>query len=217
MCWWKQLEVQLWLKIPNFINSCFCQWEMCDCSPKHWHQQPALQSTLKKGGMRAQIHGFETRFSNNHCTLTPMPMPLPFLLEEHSSGEIPAHGRGCRSSPWQHCCTHMAPGTALSVLLWLYQSFNESFSGCCSWPKHGVGITSPGAAAGAAQQCTVQTGSNTETENSQCELCPPAPGASPRPQRAEKTATYFSRPLQTWTCANFFCLQTSRGKKPTQF
>lgn len=87
--WWKQLEVQLWLKIPNFINSWFCQWKLCMTV----HHNTDTSSQHCRGPQRRVESGpksvdFKPDCLIITCALHPMPIPLPFLLAEHSSARV---------------------------------------------------------------------------------------------------------------------------------
>lgn len=87
--WWKQLEVQLWLKIPNFINSCFCQWKSCMTV----HHNTGTSGQHCRGLWRRVESGpksvdFKPDSLIIRYALHPIPIPLPFLLAEHSSALV---------------------------------------------------------------------------------------------------------------------------------
>lgn len=100
----------------------------------------------------------------------------------------------CSSSPWEHPCSQVGSETTVPALLLsaLLQKLLRMLlmTKTEGWHRISWQQLWAGAAAATAQHCMVQTGSNTEPGNSQSELYHPAPDASSRSQRADKTARY---------------------------
>lgn len=210
MCWWEQLEVQLWLKIPNFINSCFCQWKV-------W-----------------MIVHQNTGTSSQHCRelwqrVESEPRWMDFKPDSVLISSGIAAGRaglrvlfiawgGCSSSPWEHCCSQMGPGNTVPVLL--PQPLNESFSGCYWWAKQRAGTTSSSSSGlGCCRNSPAVHGANWEQHRAREFLewaLPSCLWCFPQITEDRKNCQVLQQATADLNMCQLF-LPADWGKKPTQF